>query len=140
MSQKEPVVFLCCYCGALIQKNVYNLKRHEKIHTNHKKVKCAATNCGKTMHKDHYWMHWEKQHKSAPMLDELKFVDVVGHQPKGIKKKSHETNESKFELAPESPNNFHLLNALGLTHKVETKFQSTIAACIMKDPFFGDLK
>lgn len=137
---KEPIVFLCCYCGIKIQKNFANLKRHEQIHTNHKKVNCAAKTCGKVMHRQHYWAHWEKQHKLIQMPDDLKFVDVMGHQPKGKRNNANETIEPKLKMTPEKPNNFYVLNALGLIHKVETKIENIFLHCFMKDPFFGDLK
>lgn len=136
----SEIVFLCCYCGAKIKKNLANLKRHEKIHTTYKKVKCAAINCEKIIHMNHYWKHWEKQHKTIPMPDELKIVYVVGHQPKGYRKTSYEINQPMHVSAPEKPNNFYLLNVLGLTHKVETKYENTIAHYSMQNPFFGDLK
>lgn len=136
----EPIVFLCCYCGIKIKKNFANLKRHEKIHTNHQKVKCAAKTCGKIVHKHHYWTHWKNQHKSIQMPDELNFVDIMGHQPKANRNKEHETNESELRMAPEKPNNFYVLNCLGLIHKVETKIEHVFPHCFTKDPSFGDLK
>lgn len=82
-----PVFYLCCYCGEKIKKSRANLTRHEAIHKDHKKVKCAASNCGQILYKQNYATHWATQHKSIPMPDTLNFIDVAGHRPKASKKK-----------------------------------------------------
>lgn len=136
-SNKNTRYFVCSYCGEKITKNIANLIRHENIHKTHKKVKCSAANCGKIMHQYNYRAHWGKQHKLTTMPTILNFVDVNGHQPRrSKKKKSHEPKEIKAENFPDKPNNFYVLNALGLIHKVETKVQNLY---FVSEPSFGEL-
>lgn len=143
--EKNRRVFLCCFCGLLIQSNRANLNRHEQLHSKNVKImKCVR--CGKTFNnKTNFWLHWEKQHGKSIMPDSICCHVKERHMEPTVKKRVYK-NIAEISIQKNThsggPIDFHILNAVNLVHKIKVNInmQKTIDQCLVSDPFFGQTK
>lgn len=140
MSRKS-VFFLCCYCGILIKSNINHLHRHEDLHKGiNRKIKCAHINCNSTFaNKNNYCRHWNKKHKNITMPDTLDFFLDMNNKIKVSAKNKSTMIAAKIE-SPYPSNDFYLLNALGLFHKLESEIVIRPDLNLTSEPCFGKLQ
>lgn len=137
--KRNTVFFLCAYCSIKIQSNINNLYRHEKSHKNElQKIKCSANNCESTfVNKNTYWLHWTRKHEDMVMPDILNYV-IVTNKEKPVKRSKIVASE--IESTFQKPNNFFLLNSLGLFENVDSSFEKKKNLFFTNEQFFGELK
>lgn len=129
-------VFLCSFCGIFIQVNLNNLRRHEKLHESPSalKIKCVAENCMATFQqKSDYYRHWNSKHKEL-MPDGLNYIN---EERKVHRRKCRTTTNDANSTTFSQPNDFLILNYLGLIQKTAANIKLPIPHC---GPFFGKLE
>lgn len=121
-------LFLCCYCGEMFKKNIAFLKRHEVLHKKIvKRIQCASENCIVTFqNKANYHAHWSYKHSNQVMPNVLNFVQEKSKYKNKIKKTATKTTKK--------------ISVNSVEAAVEFKLNVKIEECLMRDPFFGEIK
>lgn len=122
----EKNIFLCSFCGLIIQSNLENLKKHEQLHQPIlKKIKCAEKNCKKTFQsKSNYYAHWQRVHPNLVMPGKLIYINEENKTMKIRARKIQPAVGSKKSVLAES-------NVICI--------DCTIKQCLIREPFFGKL-
>lgn len=137
--RRKDKLFLCCFCGIFIKKNINNLHRHEKLHgTEIKKYKCCAKKCVLTYtNKENYYAHWQKVHRDSVMPDCLQ---IVYEKPKLKKLFIKKSAAKPYIKNCKMPIDYEILQVLGLIQKASIKIVDPIAHCLKSNLFFGEFK